>query len=90
MQHLKNKCILVLLILCTACSTRPRPASGPLPPDIKLPEVSKDEAPVFQEKRHPKLGIVLGPGGARTQAYVGFLRELERAQIPIHAIAGIE
>lgn len=36
----------------------------------------------------PKVGLVLGGGGARGAAHIGVLRELERMRIPIDAIAG--
>ena len=38
----------------------------------------------------PKVGLVLGGGGARGAAHIGVLRELERMRIPIDAIAGTE
>ena len=36
----------------------------------------------------PKVGLVLGGGGARGAAHIGVLKELERMHIPIDAIAG--
>jgi NTE family protein len=36
----------------------------------------------------PRIGLVLGGGGARGAAHIGVLRELERRRIPIDAIAG--
>ena len=36
----------------------------------------------------PKVGLVLGGGGARGAAHIGVLRELERMRIPVDAIAG--
>ncbi len=36
----------------------------------------------------PRIGLVLGGGGARGAAHIGVLRELERQQIPVDAIAG--
>lgn len=36
----------------------------------------------------PRVGLVLGGGGARGAAHIGVLKELERMQIPIDAIAG--
>ena len=36
----------------------------------------------------PRVGLVLGGGGARGAAHVGVLKELERMRIPIDAIAG--
>lgn len=36
----------------------------------------------------PRIGLVLGGGGARGAAHIGVLRELERLRVPIDAIAG--
>ena len=36
----------------------------------------------------PRIGLVLGGGGARGAAHIGVLKELERHRIPIDAIAG--
>ena len=38
----------------------------------------------------PKLGIVLGPGSVKAFAHTGVLKELEKANIPISYIVGIE
>jgi NTE family protein len=36
----------------------------------------------------PRIGLVLGGGGARGAAHIGVLKELERMRVPIHAVAG--
>lgn len=36
----------------------------------------------------PRVGLVLGGGGARGAAHIGVLKELERMRIPVHAVAG--
>lgn len=36
----------------------------------------------------PRIGLVLSGGGARGAAHIGVLKELERARVPIDAIAG--
>ena len=36
----------------------------------------------------PKVGLVIGGGGAKGAAAIGILKELERAQIPVDYIAG--
>lgn len=36
----------------------------------------------------PRIGLVLGGGGARGAAHVGVLQELERLRVPVDAIAG--
>ncbi len=40
------------------------------------------------EEKRPRIGLVLGGGGARGAAHIGVLKELERQRIPIDAIAG--
>ena len=40
------------------------------------------------EDERPRIGLVLGGGGARGIAHIGVLKELERLQIPVDAIAG--
>lgn len=41
-----------------------------------------------QDDDRPKIGVVLGGGGARGAAHIGVLKELERMRVPIDAIAG--
>ena len=36
----------------------------------------------------PRVGLVLGGGGARGAAHIGVLKELERLRIPVDAIVG--
>lgn len=36
----------------------------------------------------PKIGLVLGGGGARGAAHIGVLEELERLQVPVDCVAG--
>ncbi len=38
----------------------------------------------------PKIGLILGPGGAKTFAHIGVLQEFQKAKVPVHAIAGLE
>ncbi len=40
------------------------------------------------ESERPRIGLVLGGGGARGAAHIGVLKELERLQVPVDAIAG--
>ncbi len=42
----------------------------------------------YSEVKRPRVGLVLGGGGARGAAHIGVLKELERMKIPIDAIAG--
>lgn len=38
----------------------------------------------------PKIGIILGAGGAKTYAHIGFLHELAKYKVPVYAIGGVE
>ncbi|MDH3303756.1 MAG: patatin-like phospholipase family protein [Gammaproteobacteria bacterium] len=40
------------------------------------------------EYQRPRVGLVLGGGGARGAAHIGVLKELERQRIPVDVIAG--
>jgi NTE family protein len=42
----------------------------------------------MEDDARPRIGLVLGGGGARGAAHIGVLRELERLRVPVHAIAG--
>ena len=42
----------------------------------------------IDDAQRPRIGLVLGGGGARGGAHIGVLKELERMRIPIDAIAG--
>ena len=46
------------------------------------------EIPVPKES--PRVGIILGPGGIRTFAHIGVLKEFARARIPINYVVGLE
>ena len=37
-----------------------------------------------------KVGLILGPGALRTFAHVGFVQELAKQKVPIHAVTGFE
>jgi len=43
---------------------------------------------VVSQAERPRIGLVLGGGGARGAAHIGVLKELERQRVPIDAIAG--
>ncbi len=47
-----------------------------------------DTAPAVEASERPRIGLVLGGGGARGAAHIGVLRELENMRVPIDAIAG--
>ncbi|MGI9221703.1 MAG: patatin-like phospholipase family protein, partial [Woeseiaceae bacterium] len=41
-----------------------------------------------EDVARPRIGLVLGGGGARGAAHIGVLQELERLRVPVDAIAG--
>jgi len=45
-------------------------------------------ASAISHAERPRVGLVLGGGGARGAAHIGVLKELERHRVPIDAIAG--
>jgi len=53
---------------------------------IALPAAAEDAAPGARPP--PRIGLVLGGGGARGAAHIGVLQVLERERIPVHALAG--
>jgi NTE family protein len=55
-----------------------------------LPAIAtgQDDCPDPNLATSPRVGLVLGGGGARGAAHIGVLKELERMRIPIHAIVG--
>ena len=38
----------------------------------------------------PKIGLILGPGGALTYAHIGVLQELQKQKIPVAGVTGME
>jgi len=70
-------------------------APTPVPPLVEeegpvseAPTPPPPPAPVIPTM--PRIGIILGAGGAKTYAHIGFLHELMRAKVPVQAIAGVE
>lgn len=80
----------------------PPPAAQPNAPLIVDNPPMEPMAPAGEEGPHveispnvplakiPKVGLILGPGGARTFAHIGVLQEFQREKIPVVAVAGIE
>lgn len=80
------------------------PISGTPAPPAMTPDTTPDEeanmlppqteAPIAIPPRNvpdiPKIGIILGPGGALAYAHIGMLHELQKEKIPVHSIAGME
>ncbi|WP_413559368.1 patatin-like phospholipase family protein [Bdellovibrio sp. HCB209] len=71
----------------------PRPviedAGTPYQPDVQVEEPPMPPpAPVIPAL--PKIAFILGGGGAKTYAHIGFLHELTRSKVPVYAIGGVE
>lgn len=90
----------ILLFFLTACSTMERrtPPSRSTPPPVAnkddfpvVPEPTKEITPPPPVSSVPKkVGLILGPGGAKALAHAGVLKELSRARLPIHSVVGLE
>lgn len=74
----------------------PMPSSSGTRPPVETDDgdegytVAPQPPPPPEIPAMPKIGLILGGGGARTYAHVGFLHELVKAKVPVTAIAGIE
>ena len=55
---------------------------------VSIGQAAPDPDVAVAGSDRPRIGLVLGGGGARGVAHVGVLKELERMRIPIDAIAG--
>ncbi len=82
--------VIAVVMILSACQTHPTPPpSGPVvPQETSSHSPEPPKTPV--EKITPKIGLVLSPGGARTYAELGVLKELIKARVPISAIVGVE
>jgi NTE family protein len=61
--------------------TQATPVPTPPPAPVLLPPPPKSNI---------KVGVIVGPGGMKTFAALGVFREMDRARIPVFAIAGLE
>ncbi|TNJ33179.1 patatin-like phospholipase family protein [Arenimonas terrae] len=75
----------VLLLCAPAASAFGQAASTVAPPDAGPAMTSCGPA---GDLGRPRVGLVLGGGGARGFAHVAVLKELERQRIPVDCIAG--
>jgi NTE family protein len=86
------KLTLILLLLASlGCqnlrSQRSIEESGS--PAVESPQETSAE-PTAAEVEPVKLGVILGPGGARALAHIGFLKQLQTKKIPVVGIVGVE
>jgi NTE family protein len=73
-----------LLALAIGVGATPPALAAPEPPVVAVQAVP----PVFTASNRPRIGLVLGGGGAKGFAHIGVIEELERRRIPIDVIAG--
>ena len=60
-----------------------------LPGPVTASGAGRTAAPAFPAaSERPRIGLVLGGGGARGAAHVGVLEELERLRVPVDCVAG--
>jgi NTE family protein len=67
----------------TGTTRVPEPPQAPVIPSTPLPDV-------FDGKELPKVGIILGPGGLKTYAHIGVMKEVAHSKIRVHNIVGLE
>jgi NTE family protein len=70
--------------LAIGVGATPPALAAPEPPVVAVQAVP----PVFTASNRPRIGLVLGGGGAKGFAHIGVIEELERRRIPIDVIAG--
>lgn len=66
------------------------PTSSPEVPPNPAAEETMVPPPAPVIPALPKIGIILGAGGAKTYAHIGFLHELAKFKVPVYAIGGVE
>ena len=76
--------------LCTALAVicAPTAQSAPKSAPKALPKAEATSKVAAAPAKRPRVGLVLGGGGARGLAHVGVLEQLERLHVPIDCIAG--
>lgn len=93
-----RKLVLASFLFLAACQTRTvredHQTSPQEPSDVsrpaELPPVEGAPTKMPSPQEQVRLGIILGPGGAKTFAQIGFLKELQTRKVPVHAIVGLE
>lgn len=78
-----------LVLACLASAPVPAVAQSVAGPAVAAePSVVTPAPSVFATNNRPRIGLVLGGGGAKGFAHIGVIEELERRHIPIDVIAG--
>lgn len=74
-----------------ATSPAPQASAAPAPAAARPNPLALGVTPVppaFSATGRPRIGLVLGGGGAKGFAHIGVLQELERMHIPVDVVAG--
>ncbi|MGZ3769259.1 MAG: patatin-like phospholipase family protein [Bdellovibrio sp.] len=72
-------------------TTQPSPYPVETPKEVtEVPTAPPQPPPAPVIPAMPKIGFILGAGGAKTFAHIGFLHEIQKAKVPIYAIGGVE
>ena len=79
---------LVLLLATLPLHAAETGPSTPLPAPAPVPAAAPVSAAVALPATRPKVGLVLGGGGARGAAHIGVLEVLERLRVPVDCVAG--
>jgi len=83
-----------MLSACTSLQTRNSLPKGPQQTEgAVLVDKGQEQVPhneTAEIETTDKLAIIFGPGGAKTYAQAGFIKELTRAEIPVSKIVGLE
>ena len=87
----KNFSFLLILFLGLSCSQKPiiKKRESPLW-SPKVEEWQGEESVPEPPKDLPKIGLVLGPGGAKTMAHIGVLRALIGQKVSVDFVLGLE
>ena len=94
--------LLLVFVTTTACNLKTKRSEVAKKPGTKAEQVTakgrdeeaaQEELEMRPEVSRPKgqsVGLILGPGGMKTFAHLGVLKEFEKAKIPVRAVVGLE
>lgn len=80
----KIKFLIGAMVLVVGCQSKPTKTTQASPTNGKVEQAP----PAFETNR--TYGLILGPGGYRSFAQAGFIKELGKQGFPIQAIVGLE
>jgi NTE family protein len=94
---IKRRRFLAAMALAALAAAQPLSAFGPGPESAALPVLSEDDFLTdvlwsqFRQappEHRPRIGLVLGGGGARGLAHIGVLKVFEEAAVPVDLVVG--